>query len=409
MQLLANKNFLLLWMGNAVSILGNRFYNIAIMWYIIKKTGSSLALGLSVLCFTIPSVLIMPFVGVLADRNMKKQLLVISDLINGCIMVSIAALMYFEDFPIYLLYFLMVMSSIVSAFFSPTIGATIPLIVGKDNLTKANSFMQITNQLSNIIGPALAGMLIAIASMWILIFINGITFIISAISELFLKIPKVNMEHTRKHFFSQFKEGMVYVLQYRSLLHLIIVGGIVINFFLAPLNVFITVLCNQILKVGASGMGIVDAVISAGALLGSLFILLNMIKNKVKMVIFGLFIEGISLLIAGIFNESYLALVLFASVLGLGVSLASVGIGTLYQSMVPENKIGRVGSLLSTLSTFIVPIGTMFGAYIINHVPISTVLNLSGILVSLSGLSLIITLQNEKGNVVPFKKGKINI
>lgn len=409
MQLLANKNFLLLWMGNAVSILGNRFYNIAIMWYIIEKTGSSLALGLSVLCFTIPSVLIMPFVGVLADRNMKKQLLVISDLINGCIMVFIAALMYFEDFPIYLLYFLMVMSSIVSAFFSPTIGATIPLIVGKDNLIKANSFIQITNQLSNIIGPALAGMLIAIASMWILFFINGITFIISAISELFLKIPKVNMEHTRKHFFSQFKEGMVYVLQYRSLLHLIIVGGIVINFFLAPLNVFITVLCNQILKVGASGMGIVDAAISAGALLGSLFILLNMIKNKVKMVIFGLFIEGISLLIAGIFNESYLALVFFASVLGLGVSLASVGIGTLYQSMVPENKIGRVGSLLSTLSTFIVPIGTMFGAYIINHVPISTVLNLSGILVSLSGLSLIITLQNEKGNVVPFKKGKINI
>ncbi|GIN85210.1 MFS transporter [Heyndrickxia sporothermodurans] len=409
MQLLANKNFLLLWMGNAVSILGNRFYNIAIMWYIIEKTGSSLALGLSVLCFTIPSVLIMPFVGVLADRNMKKQLLVISDLINGCIMVSIAALMYFDDFSIYLLYFLMVLSSIVSAFFSPTIGATIPLIVGKDNLTKANSFMQITNQLSNIIGPAFAGMLIAIASMWILFFINGITFIISAISELFLKIPKVSMEHTRKHFLSQFKEGMVYVLQYRSLLHLIIVGGIVINFFLAPLNVFITVLCNQVLKVGASGMGIVDAAISAGALLGSLFILLNMIKNKVKMVIFGLFIEGISLLIAGIFNESYFALILFASVLGLGVSLASVGIGTLYQTMVPENKIGRVGSLLSTLSTFIVPIGTMFGAYIINHVPISTVLNLSGILVSLSGVSLIITLQNEKGNVVPFKKGKINI
>ncbi|MGE8203674.1 MFS transporter [Heyndrickxia sp. NPDC080065] len=400
-NLLKNKNFVLLWLGNGVSVLGNRFYNIAIMWYIIEKTGSSLALGLSVLCFTVPSVLIMPFSGVLADMNIKKHLLVISDLVNGCIMISIAALMFNDGFPIYILYALMIASSIVSAFFGPTIGATIPLIVGKEGLTKANSFMQVTNQLSNILGPALAGVLIALTHMWILFFINGVSFIISAISELFIKIPKVDIEHAKKNFMLQFKEGLNYVIQYKTLLHLIIVGGVIINFFLAPLNVFITVLCNQVLKVGASGMGIVDAAISVGALAGSLLILLNIMKNKVNMVILGLSIEGIALLIAGIFTESYIALIFFAFILGLGVCFASVGIGTLYQTMVPENKIGRVGSLTSTLGTFIVPIGTMFGAYIINHLSISWVLNVSGLLVTLSGLSLIITLKKINSKSVP--------
>ena len=397
-NVLRNKNFLLLWMGNSVSVLGNRFYNIAIMWYIIETTGSSIALGLSVLCFTIPSVLVMPFVGVLADRNIKKYLLVFSDMINGCIMLAIALFMFFEELPIYLLYLLMIASSLVSAFFSPAIGATIPLIVGKENLPKANSFMQVTNQLSNIIGPALAGILIAVTNMWLLFLINGISFIISAFSEMFLAIPKVDIDHVKRKFYLQFQEGFTYVLRYKKLLHLIIVGGIIINFFLAPLNVFITVLCNQILKVGASGMGIVDAAISVGALSGSLIILLNIMKDRVKMVIFGLSIEGIALLITGVFPESYIALLIFAFILGIGVSMASVGIGTLYQTMVPENKMGRVGSLLSTLSTFIVPFGTMFGSFIINYLSISWILNVSGILVTLAGLSLIITFRKNRGH-----------
>lgn len=234
--------------------------------------------------------------------------------------------------------------------------------------------------------------------MWLLFLINGISFIISAFSEMFLAIPKVDIDHVKRKFYLQFQEGFIYVLRYKKLLHLIIVGGIIINFFLAPLNVFITVLCNQILKVGASGMGIVDAAISVGALSGSLIILLNIMKDRVKMVIFGLSIEGIALLITGVFPESYIALLIFAFILGIGVSLASVGIGTLYQTMVPENKMGRVGSLLSTLSTFIVPFGTMFGSFIINYLSISWILNVSGILVTLAGLSLIITFRINRGH-----------
>ncbi|RLQ96257.1 MFS transporter [Falsibacillus albus] len=384
-----NKNFLLLWAGNSVSVLGSRFYMIAVMWYIIQETGSSMALGISVLCFTIPSVLLMPIGGVLADRNMKKQLMAGTDFINGILMMIISCLIYSHSL-LFFVYTTIVISSSVSAFFSPANSAAIPLIVGKEQLSKANSLTQVTSQLSNILGPALAGILISATDIWILFVMNGISFLISACSELFISIPNVDEQHSRNKLLSQLQEGLKFVLNYRSLLHLIVVGGIIINFFLAPLQVYITMICSKVIHTGPRGMGFVDASISIGALIGSMIIYMQFFKDKIKMVIFGLSIEGLSLLIGGIFVHHYVAIIACALILGLGISLASVGISTLFQTLVPDEKRGRVGSVLSTLSTFIVPFGTLFGSFIIVHVSIGSMMILSGVMVALSGISLLV-------------------
>ncbi|RDI45756.1 MFS transporter [Falsibacillus pallidus] len=390
MSLWKNRDFLLLWVGNTVSVFGNRLYMIALMWYIAEKTGSSVALGLSVLCFTIPTVIFSPIAGVLSDRNLKKQLLISTDLLNGVLMIGMSLLILAESFPLAWLYVLMILSSSVSAFFSPAISSTVPLIVPQDQLAKANSLTQMTTQMSNILGPAIGGALIAFTDMWILFLINGVSFILSALSESFIRIPILDLKNRQSKFMEQFKEGLQYIWHFGPLLHLIAVGGILINFFLAPLQVYITIICSQILQTSASTMGFIDASISIGALAGSLLILWNVFKNKTAMVIFGLSIEGIALLIAGLFLQSYFALISFAFVLGFGISLASVGISTLFQTLVPDDKRGRVGSVLTALSTFIVPIGTLFGSFIINYIAMSSILSWSGLIVALSGISLII-------------------
>ncbi len=380
---------MLLWIGHSISVLGNRFYSIALMWYIIERTGSSLALGISVLCFTLPSILLMPFAGVIADGNRKKQILIVTDLINGALMLLIAILVSMEHVPLILLYGSMITASSMTAFFNPVMSATVPLISGKDHLMKANSLTQMTTQLTNILGPALAGVMIALTDMWLLFFLNGLSFIISAIVEVFLMIPNVYIGKTKQNFRTQFKEGLIHVLGTRKLLYLVIVGGVVINFFLAPLYVYITVICNQILEVGSKGMGIVDASIAIGALCGSIFILAKFISNNIKIVILGLSIEGIALLTAGLYMN-YTAMIIFALILGFGISLASVGISTLFQTIVPDNKRGRVSSLTGTLASCTIPLGTLYGSYIINHISISVVLIFSGVAVTLAGLTLII-------------------
>jgi len=358
LEILRNKNFLLLWLGQSVSSFGSRIYTIAIMWYIIEKSGSSMELGLTVLCFTLPAVLIMPLAGILADHNYKKNILISSDAINGALVTLMALLMYQDALTNFWLYTLIVAVSASSAFFTPALGASIPLIVGKEQLAKANSLNQLTSRMSNIMGPALAGVLIAVTDIWLLLLINGVSFILSAISECWIRIPDVNQGSEKKNVRQQFAEGFSFVLNVKELMALIFVGGIVINFFLAPLTVFITIICKEVLEIGSTGFGVVEACISVGALLGTLVPFLNFAKNQIRLAVIALALEGVALLVGGIFM-SYPSMIAFAILLGLGVSMASIGIMTMYQLLVPEHMMGRVGSLLTTTSTFIVSLARM--------------------------------------------------
>jgi MFS family permease len=364
------------------------------MWYVIEKTGSSMDLGLTVLCFTLPAILIMPFAGILADHNHKKRIIITMDLLNGILVCLMAYLLFTDSLSTIMLYTMIIGISAVSAFFSPAMSAAIPLITGKKELAKANTLKQFTNQVANIIGPALAGILIAVTDIWLLLLINGVSFIISAISISWIQIPNVEMNHNKRNLKSQFSEGLQFVLKAKELIALIFVGGIIINFFLAPLTVFITVICNQILEVGSKGFGVVEACISVGALVGIIFSFFNIIRNQIRLGVIGLVLEGVALLVGGLFF-SYTSMIIFAILLGLGVSMASIGITTMYQLLVPENMMGRVGSILSTISTFIVPIGVLVGSYVINIYSVELIFIISGIVVLLSGVFLVLPFADE--------------
>jgi MFS family permease len=180
----------------------------------------------------------------------------------------------------------------------------------------------------------------------------------------------------------------------RRLLFLIIVGGVIINFFLAPLNVFMSVICKQVLHVGAAGLGWTEASISIGALLGSLLMLSGVFKNQIRLAVFGLVLEGAALVVAGLFMN-YLAVIIFAGMLGFGICFASVGISTAFQNLIDKDKMGRVMSFLSMLTSCTIPLGILTGSILVNHWQITTVFTLSGVIVGLSGLSLLIPFKDE--------------
>lgn len=387
MKILINKNFLLLWLGQSVSKLGTRLYDIALMWYIYEKTGSSVALGLSVLCFTVPSVLIAPLAGVFADRLDKKKIIVNTDILNGIIMLIFSYFIFYDKYPIYLLYIFMVFSSMVTAIFNPAISSALPVIVEETELKDANTLNQMSTQIINIFGPVLAGILLAFMSTGLLFLINGLSFLASALFECFIKIPRLTVEKSSNSVAKQFKEGLLYVSKDKNLLYLVIAGGVIINFFLAPLSIYATVLATDVLHVGSTGFGTFNSCISVGALAGALLIMLNIFKDKYKMAILGLSIEGVAVTLLGLIPNFYVVLCA-AVILGLGIAMASVGISTLYQTLIPKDKMGRVMALVSTLCEITIPLGTLAGSTIIAHMPLSIVLIVSGIFVLITGVSL---------------------
>lgn len=390
-KLWKNKNFVLLWSGQTVSKLGDRFFQIALMWFIYTETGSSLALGISLICFTIPMIIIQPIAGTFADRNFKKQIIVASDILNGILMLTIAYFLFAGHLPMAVLYGLIALSSGITAFFTPAIQASIPLIVEEEQLPKANSLNQFSMQMSNILGPVLAGIMLGITEIWFLLLLNGISYIISALTEFWIEIPEVKSETENASFNKRFKEGFQYLMKNNQLLYLVFVGGVIINFFLAPLQVFLTVLSNDILQVGSTGFGFINTSISVGAITGVLLVFLNVCKDKYKMVVIGLTLEGVALLLLGIIPTFTIAIT-SSIILGLGVALASTGIGTLYQTIIPKDKMGRVMGLVSTILLTVVPIGTLFGSMIINYFAVYHILIVFGVVVILASLSLIFLL-----------------
>lgn len=387
-SLFKNFDFMLLWGGQSVSRLGTSLYNLAIMWYILEKTGSALAMGISVACFTLPTAIIGPIAGVFVDKHDKKKIIVMTDCINGLLMLALSYFIAIDNISIVALYGVMVLGACVSAVFTPAASSSIPIIVERQHLTKANSLSQFTSRIISILGPVLAGMLIAVLDMWILFFINGISYLISSISEGFITIPKVDIEDTSKKFIEQFKEGLLSLWNSKLVLYLVISGGIIINFFLAPLSIYAAIISVNLGK-GATGLGMIEGSIAIGALFGSLIILLGFIKNKYKMTVVGLTIEGLGLIVLGIFIENYYLILFFMGVLGLGVAMASVGISTLYQILIPKEKLGRVLSIAGTLCNITVPLGSLFGSVIINYYSMQSVLLFFGVIVSISGLSLV--------------------
>lgn len=383
-----NFNFMLLWGGQSISQLGTRLYSLAIMWYILERTGSSLAMGLSVLCFTLPTVIVGPIAGVFADKYDKKKIIVATDFINGIIMLVLSYFITMDNISLNTLYGMMALAASVSAIFSPAIGSCFPLIVDKDNLTKANSLSQFTSRVISILGPALAGLLIAVLNMWILFFLNGISYIISSISESFITIPKADKQNKKEKFITQFKEGLKSVWDNKAVLYLVIAGGVIINFFLAPLSIYSAIVSENLSK-GAAGLGVIQSSVSVGALIGSFIILSGIVKDKYKMTIFGLTLEGLALVGFGGFVNSYYIIVVSQVALGFGVAFASVGITTLYQVLIPKEKLGRVFSIVGTLCSVSVPLGALFGSFSINYYSLQSVLVFSGLIVSISGLSLI--------------------
>lgn len=398
MRIFKNRDFILLWLGQSISKLGTSLYDIALMWYIYKKTGSSIALGLSVLCFTVPKVLIAPLSGVFADRLNKKKIIINMDILNGIVMLIFSWFIFADTYPIYIYYIFMILSSIITEIFNPAISSAIPIIVEEKDLKDANTLNQMTSQIINIFGPALSGILIAFINMSMLFFLNGLSFLICAGFEGFIKIPKMDTSKIGNGIGLQFKEGLIFILGDKLLLYIVIAGGVIINFFLAPLTIFETVLSTKILNVGSTGFGMMNSAISIGALIGALLIMSNIFINKYKMVIIGLCLEGVAVTLSGIVPNFYVVLAAM-SILGLGLSMAGIGISTLYQTLIPKEKMGRVMALASTLCGVTVPLGTLFGSTIITYIPLNIVLIVSGVFILITGVLLMPVIETKERNI----------
>jgi len=375
-QALSVANFRLLWASEAVSVVGDQFYWIALAWLVISLTGSGLALGAVLIAVAVPrAILIVPF-GVLADRRPARGLMVAAHVARGLIVGVIAALAATGDASLPALALLGVLFGAADALYMPAQQAFLPRTVEAERLPSANSLLQGTLQMAAIAGPPLAGIVIAIAGTGVAFTIDAVSFFAAALVILLMRPapassrlpghPAVDLSEPAEtanaadapagpSFWAELRGGIRYVAAdpaIRTLMLLALVLNLALN---GPAGVGMAWLANQRFDAGPAGLGLMEAGWAAGALVGIVLAGNVRLERQGRMVVGAVAAAGLMMAAVGLLS-SLVGVVAALVVMGLAIGYVNVVAVSWLQGRVEPGMVGRVMSLVMLMSFGVMPL-----------------------------------------------------
>lgn len=358
-----NRNFSILWQGQLISDFGNAAFSVALGFWVLEMTktpalpaGNVALMGLIEACFALPAVLLGPVAGAFADRHNRKRIIVLADFIRGVLFTLMGLTVYLKIFPFFMIFPMAILAGACGSFFGPAISSVIPDIVSTDNLTKANSARSFSSTLTQLLGNSLGGVLYALLTAPVLIFINGVSFLYASITQLFMKIPGRAVNPERKHIFHDIADGMRYTFGNRGIRTLLFTG-MLINFFAMCGLTLLTPLFKGTESLGVEKYGYMMGVLMAGAAAGMVLFSIVRIKAAARSVIFGVSIMVMVAAMAPIGLLDSIAWMLpLTFIAGFTNAIVNVMVQTVMQITVPAENRGKVFGISGTIMGGLQPV-----------------------------------------------------
>ncbi|GAA0179594.1 MFS transporter [Clostridium sediminicola] len=380
-------NFILAMLGALVSLFGTYIYTFAISLYVLKITGSGLSFATNLVLGIIPLIIFSPIAGVMADRFSKKVLVVLMDLMNGILLIGLFCISSIYGLNLTMIYVTTFIMTVFSTIFNISFDAAIPNLVSEKNLMKMNSANKIVGSAASILGPMIGGLVYGFIDIRVFIIINGISFVFSGISELFIDF-KLNYINDREReskkeisFIKDIKEGFGYIKTKKNIIGFINIF-IALNFFIAySISVPLPFIINNILMLEAGDYGIIQGAVSIGMILGALVI--KRVSEKVELnnlLVLMSIVIALCLILIGIpvmllhkivvYNIIYVVYY-FSIMLIIGVTISFVDIPIFYtlQKEISDEYRGRVLSIGLSFAKISQPIGFIISGFLINRTP----------------------------------------
>ena len=377
------KNFYKLWLGELISNIGSGMTAFALSVYIYEKTGSVSYVSLITLLSFMPSIILSPIGGLLADRYDRRLLMIIGDLFSGLGLVYILWNIQAGEKSIVPIFVGITFSSIFTSLLEPSYRATLTDILDEENYAKASGLIQAAGSAKYLISPVIAGMILSVADIRVILLLDILTFITTCLM-IFLVRKSMNSEtqNYKKDSFKGLLEGLFIIKENRGVYFLVI-----IMFFVCFFMGFIQILIRPMILALSSvkTAGIMESLCAVGLLIGSLWIgIAGIKKNYSKILAVACFFCGIFMSMTGV-NENLniigISTFLFFSTLPFMNSCADV----LVRVSIPNELQGRVWGLISLITQM----GTVV-AYIISGIMADYVFepmfNKNGILVENIGI-----------------------
>ena len=375
--------FMIVALGQAVSMLGSHGVQFALIWWLAEKTSSPLMLGISGFAAYLPMTLFSPLAGIAADRYNRKFISVFSDMGMGSAALIYAVLLYFFDLPVWTVFVMLCVRGIGSTFQQPAIQSIIPQLVPKNQLVKTNGWMQLLNSGSFLLGPVIGASLYAIFPMPIVLMSDVAGAILASIALAVVKIPELEKtEQEEQHFIAEIKEGLQVFKEDKKLFYIVIAEALCM-FFYAPLSSLYPLMTSDYFKLSAMYGSAVELSFAIGMMVSSLlFSSVLKINRKIRVSFIGLFGMGVISLLCGIIPPVYAGWFFFAGsciCLGASGNVHTIPLTAYMQESISPDKMGRAFSVLTLISSVTMPIGLLFSSPIAERVGVNVWFFISGL------------------------------
>jgi MFS family permease len=384
---LRHRNFRLFFGGQLISLIGTWMQTVAQSWLVYRLTGSSLLLGMVGFSSQIPVFLIAPLGGATADRRSRHSIILTTQTASALLALVLAVLTLTRAIQVWHVLVLAACLGVVNAFDIPARQAFIVEMVGREDLMNAIALNSSMFNSARIVGPSIAGILVAAIGEGWCFFANGVSYVAVIAGLLLMKVPKRQPAAAAGSTLAHILEGFQFVRKNAPVRALLLLLGLA-SVVGMPYAVLMPVFADRILHGGARGLGILMASTGVGALVGALGLAYRSsgVRGLGKWVALASGGFGTSLILFALSRSFWLSAALLIPV-GLSMMVQMASCNTLIQSMVPDRLRGRVMAVYSQMFMGMAPFGALLAGSLAERIGAPLTI-LSGGLLCVAGSAL---------------------
>ena len=379
------RNFQLFFAGQLISLIGTWMDNVAEAWLIYRLTGSSLKLGTVGFCGQIPVFLFAPLGGIVADRYNRHKIIIATQATSMVLAGILAVLTLTNRVQVWHVFLLAALMGVVNAFDIPARQAFLSDMVGRENLMNAIALNSSMFNGARIVGPAVAGLLVASIGEGWCFGANSLSYIAVIAGLLMMKLQYTARVPSGKSPMQDIVEGFQFVKEAVPIRTLLLLLGLV-SLVGMPYSVLMPIFADKILHGGARGLGILMGATGVGALAGALTLALKKgLKGISRIISLCALGFGTSLIVFSFSRWFWLSALLLVPV-GYSMMVQMASSNTLLQSMSPDRLRGRVLAVYSMMFMGMAPFGALFAGAVADRIGAPYTVAIGGVACICGGL-----------------------
>ncbi len=356
---LHHRNYRLFFGGQSISLIGTWMQQIAVNWLVYRLTHSALLLGVVGFTGRIPTFLLASFAGVLVDRWNRHRILVVTQTLSMIQALILALLVLTDTIAVWHIISLSLFLGLINTLDMPARQSfVVDMIERKEDMGNAIALNSSMANGARLVGPSIAGILISAVGEGICFLLNGLSFLAVIISLLAMKITSKKKEKERAPVWQGLKEGFAYTFGFPPIRSILLLLGLV-SLMGMPYMVLMPIFARDILHGGAHTLGFLMAAAGCGALTGAIFLASRKsVLGLGRIIVIASSLFGIGLIGFSLSRLFWLSLLLMM-LIGFGMMVEMTSSNTVLQTMVEEDKRGRVMSFFTMAFMGMVPLGSL--------------------------------------------------